>query len=135
MSIDYRRLRESLQKLLEAHGIDELKRRLASKPGDLPPRPTARPLSPQTLEQRWRVIGNDPAIRDQLLDPQTLANLEHYKRNVENFIGTVKVPVGVAGPPRVYVAFPVTAVVRPLGTVIIIACVRGMSVMSPWPIR
>jgi hypothetical protein len=34
MSIDYRRLRDSMKKLLEAHGIDELKQRLASKPGE-----------------------------------------------------------------------------------------------------
>jgi hydroxymethylglutaryl-CoA reductase (NADPH) len=25
----------------------------------------------------------------------------HYRRNIENFVGTVKLPVGVAGPLRV----------------------------------
>ncbi len=36
--------------------------------------------------------------KDELLDPDTYERSDVYKDNVENFIGTVKVPVGIAGP-------------------------------------
>jgi hydroxymethylglutaryl-CoA reductase (NADPH) len=39
--------------------------------------------------------------RTELLDAQTLEQAECYRHNVENFIGCVKLPVGVAGPLRV----------------------------------
>lgn len=41
------------------------------------------------------------ADRDVLADPRTLAEAEIYSRNIENFIGTVKVPVGIVGPLRI----------------------------------
>lgn len=54
-----------------------------------------------TLERRWQLLEADPAIRATLADPQTVAHMEQYRHNIENFIGTVKVPVGLAGPLRV----------------------------------
>jgi hydroxymethylglutaryl-CoA reductase (NADPH) len=36
-----------------------------------------------------------------LADPQALADADQYASNIENFIGTVRVPVGVIGPLRV----------------------------------
>ncbi|GAL04141.1 hydroxymethylglutaryl-CoA reductase [Photobacterium aphoticum] len=39
--------------------------------------------------------------QSQLLDPHTLAQMTQYNKNIENFIGTVKLPVGIAGPLRV----------------------------------
>ncbi|MBV8281723.1 MAG: hydroxymethylglutaryl-CoA reductase, partial [Candidatus Eremiobacteraeota bacterium] len=39
--------------------------------------------------------------RAALDDPQTRALMQRYARNIENFIGTAKVPVGLAGPLRV----------------------------------
>ena len=36
--------------------------------------------------------------RDALLDAQTLSTLERYRGSIENCIGTVKLPVGLAGP-------------------------------------
>jgi hydroxymethylglutaryl-CoA reductase (NADPH) len=41
------------------------------------------------------------ADADALADPQTLDQLSVYSRNIENMIGTVKVPLGVVGPLRV----------------------------------
>lgn len=39
--------------------------------------------------------------RDALADPSTLAAAADYSHNIENFIGTVKVPVGIIGPLRI----------------------------------
>jgi len=40
-------------------------------------------------------------VQAELADGQTLARLGRYRRNVENIVGSVKVPLGVAGPLRV----------------------------------
>jgi hydroxymethylglutaryl-CoA reductase (NADPH) len=50
---------------------------------------------------RWAALGASPSVRDELLGAASPAGTEVYGRNVENFIGTVRVPLGVAGPLRV----------------------------------
>ncbi len=49
----------------------------------------------------WSKFAKPDATRDALADPMTLDQAELYTRNIENLIGTVKVPVGVAGPLRI----------------------------------
>lgn len=44
---------------------------------------------------------DDSEIQQDLLDPQTEAQAEAYFANIENFVGTVKLPVGIAGPVRI----------------------------------
>ncbi|MFP4156221.1 MAG: hydroxymethylglutaryl-CoA reductase [Opitutales bacterium] len=46
-------------------------------------------------------VTDAPDIREAILDPQTVADCPHYTANIENFIGTVKLPVGIAGPIRI----------------------------------
>lgn len=41
------------------------------------------------------------ADRDILADPKTMEDPEQFSANIENFIGTVKVPVGIIGPLRI----------------------------------
>lgn len=57
-------------------------------------------ISERALTKRWSVLST---LTDQsiLLDEQTLNNAELYNKNIEHFIGTVKLPVGVAGPLRI----------------------------------
>jgi hydroxymethylglutaryl-CoA reductase (NADPH) len=55
---------------------------------------------PKSIELRWELLGDDSA-RAELFDPQTERQAAAYAKNIENFIGTVKVPVGIAGPLRV----------------------------------
>ncbi|MEM8880532.1 MAG: hydroxymethylglutaryl-CoA reductase [Pseudomonadota bacterium] len=45
-------------------------------------------------------LGADDGTRAALADAQTLMDAEYYSANIENMIGTVKVPVGVIGPLR-----------------------------------
>jgi hydroxymethylglutaryl-CoA reductase (NADPH) len=60
-------------------------------------------LSPDAVERRWRLLpATASSTREALLDQQTLGTLERYRGSIENCLGTVKVPVGLAGPLRVF---------------------------------
>jgi hydroxymethylglutaryl-CoA reductase (NADPH) len=63
--------------------------------------PRAESDSREAVAKRWRLLGSGPRQRDALADERSLAELERFERNIENFIGTVKVPLGIAGPLRV----------------------------------
>ena len=41
------------------------------------------------------------SVRYQLFDAMTREQMNSYGKNIENFIGTVKLPIGLAGPLRV----------------------------------
>ncbi|PCH96860.1 MAG: 3-hydroxy-3-methylglutaryl-CoA reductase [Rhodobacteraceae bacterium] len=69
---------------------------------------TLRPVrtaSSQSIEKYWaRLVGAETASqndKNQLADPSTIENAELFSANIENFIGTVKIPVGIIGPLRV----------------------------------
>jgi hydroxymethylglutaryl-CoA reductase (NADPH) len=81
---------------------EEIARRLAPKDHDAPPRvPGATQTEPEVVEKRWAIVPHTPEGRESVADPATIAQHAAFARNIENFIGTVKLPVGVAGPLRV----------------------------------
>jgi hydroxymethylglutaryl-CoA reductase (NADPH) len=53
------------------------------------------------VDRRWEVLAHAADGREALLDTATEQELSRFDHNIENFIGTVKLPVGVAGPLRV----------------------------------
>jgi len=66
-----------------------------------PPVPRADDNGRAALEERWRLPGMWPSSRLELARGATGGETEIYARNIENFIGTASVPVGIAGPLRV----------------------------------
>jgi hydroxymethylglutaryl-CoA reductase (NADPH) len=48
----------------------------------------------------WQEINGDPALREILLEG-TFDELSRYQGNIENFIGLLRMPLGLAGPLRV----------------------------------
>lgn len=69
---------------------------------------TLRPVrraSAKSVQSYWTQLARNPAVReedrDAIADPETLDQADLFSPNIENFIGTVKVPVGVIGPLRV----------------------------------
>src|SRR5262249_42761647 len=58
-------------------------------------------ISASNVARRWDLLPDQQENRAVLLDAQTQEQMPLYQGNVENFIGTVKVPVGLAGPLRV----------------------------------
>lgn len=73
-------------------------------------------LSKQSINDRWNLLQATSEARDSLLDEQTLAQVARYQRNIENLIGTVKIPVGIAGPLRVNGRFALGDYYVPLAT-------------------
>jgi len=58
-------------------------------------------MTEEAIAARWELQGMPAASRDALADERAIGEREAYARNIENFIGTVRVPVGLAGPLRV----------------------------------
>lgn len=61
--------------------------------------------SPQTVDKFWeRLIADSPASlneKNELADSLSVERAEEFKANIENYIGTMKVPLGLIGPLRI----------------------------------
>lgn len=60
--------------------------------------------SRETVDGLWRtlkVAGVPEDTSNQIADSRSLEQIERYNSNIENFIGTIKVPVGVIGPVKI----------------------------------
>ena len=102
MSSDYRRALDYLNRVLRIHSLEELNKRLSpSLHTPLPKVPGGCRLDSENIDRRWRLLRLSDEGRAALLDAQTVAHKELYKHNIENFIGSIRVPVGLAGPLRV----------------------------------
>jgi hydroxymethylglutaryl-CoA reductase (NADPH) len=102
LSTDRRHAHEFLQRLLAAGSPEELTKQLSPRTDPPPPGvPGGSATSDEALTRRWGLLPHAASAREQLLDAQTAGQKDSYKRNIENLIGTVKVPVGLAGPLRV----------------------------------
>jgi hydroxymethylglutaryl-CoA reductase (NADPH) len=81
---------------------DTLRARLSPRHGNLPPRVRCGTyISRADTARRWRLLPERADSQALLADPWTLEHSTSYQGHIENFIGTVKVPVGLAGPLRV----------------------------------
>ncbi len=102
MPTNHCRASQYLDRLLRTHSVDELAHRLEPKQQNPAPRvPRGCRASRQDVEQRWEALTVRPGTREALADLPTLLQMESYQHNIENFIGSIKLPVGLAGPLRV----------------------------------
>jgi hydroxymethylglutaryl-CoA reductase (NADPH) len=117
MSVTYLHASQYLQELLAGRSADELLERIRPKAGkQLPAVPGGAVISPKVVARRWKTLQSTPEAQSQLFDVQTSSQMERYAHNIEHFIGTVKVPVGVAGPLRVNGLFAQGEYYVPLAT-------------------
>lgn len=72
-------------------------------------------LTTKNVERRWQAL-NTRTSKSALLDDSTEQDMLCYHKNIEHFIGTVKVPVGIAGPLRVNGLFAKGDYLVPLAT-------------------
>ncbi|WP_119388432.1 hydroxymethylglutaryl-CoA reductase [Taklimakanibacter lacteus] len=94
-----------LKKLRQNFTAEEIAQRLSPKFSKLQSLRPSRKATAQSVELLWERLDATrlPATGDRALiaDAATLAAAPLYEANIENFIGTVKVPVGLIGPLRV----------------------------------
>ncbi len=95
-----------LQSLQSQGSTMELSKRLVAS--NLPAAARLRPRktsTPQSVNSFWqRLIDDGPATDDdksELADDQSIARAKTYCSNIENYIGTTKIPLGVIGPLRI----------------------------------
>jgi hydroxymethylglutaryl-CoA reductase (NADPH) len=101
MATHFRRIAEYLQHAFRGRSLTEVSR-LGSRTGPARPRvPGGSALRAEDLEARWSLPGLTPSMRSALADDTAFRERDAYARNIENFIGTVRVPIGLAGPLRV----------------------------------
>lgn len=117
MAANKERASQFLDKYLSEMSDEEFRKRLAIKtePSSLH-LPRNHKLTPHAVQERWDALRVNSTLQEQVLDPQTEAQMEVYKNNIENFIGTVKLPVGLAGPLRVNGLFAQGDYIIPLAT-------------------
>ena len=101
MPTDYRRATDFLRQALGSRSAGDLER-LRPRTGAMPPKvPGASAVTTEAIDERWALNAMPKAARGELADARTIEQRDACARSIENFIGTVKVPVGLAGPLRV----------------------------------
>lgn len=94
--------RKHVQALAATLSPEEFAARLSPKKHDGPKRvPGSTQLDPEIIARRWALLTHAPEAQKQVADAATVEHHAAYAHNIENFIGTVKVPVGLVGPLRV----------------------------------
>ncbi len=101
MPTDYRRVVDFLEQAVAGRSAETVAS-LRPRHGGAPPRvPGGSSTSDAAIEARWSLPGLPDSARDALLDDRARAQAGSYARNIEHYIGTVRMPVGLAGPLRV----------------------------------
>ncbi|HOY79855.1 MAG TPA: hypothetical protein PLN33_18720, partial [Hyphomonadaceae bacterium] len=93
--------------MLQGRTTDEIAKQ--TRPDTTTPlKPWIRPakrLEPTFTASNWKTLlansGATEADKAELYDAKAQESLERYEHNVENYIGTLRLPVGVVGPLRV----------------------------------
>jgi hydroxymethylglutaryl-CoA reductase (NADPH) len=88
-----------------ASGMAELEhqlRRLAPRHDELPPRvPFGATTSPRDIDARWGALPLPRSARAELAAAHTLERAADFNGHIENCIGAVAMPIGLAGPLRI----------------------------------
>ena len=120
MSANKQRIEHLLQR---ASGITPETFTAAFAPRTQTPSPTLKhssTLSADRVKANWDILKKHSPLTEaeQALyaDEQTLSHIERYSNNIENCIGTLKLPVGVAGPLRINGLFARSDYYIPLAT-------------------
>lgn len=101
MATDYRRVSRFLREAVSDRRPEQVARLLPRHDAAPPRVPGGAAIDAHAIDARWQLPGLPSSSRTVLLDDRAAAEAELYARNIENYIGTVRVPVGLIGPARV----------------------------------
>ncbi|RYD35687.1 MAG: 3-hydroxy-3-methylglutaryl-CoA reductase, partial [Verrucomicrobiaceae bacterium] len=88
-------------RMLGQDSVEEAARRLQPDLENIPPLPAgSAKVSRERALALWEEAGGAPELRRVLLD-EAADDLSCYQGNIENFIGVMRMPLGLAGPLRV----------------------------------
>ncbi len=95
-------VREMLRRIKSRYDATHTPIQMAPSDADFSTLRPARKASPDTVARFWDKLKPTAAATDQaqIADPDSVDAAETYSANIENFIGTVKLPVGIIGPLR-----------------------------------
>ena len=94
--------RKHLETIIGTLSSEEIASRLGAKHHPSAPRvPGASLTDPEVVDKRWAPLPDAGAAKAEVADAVSLERHALFAHNIENFIGTVKIPVGLAGPLRV----------------------------------
>jgi len=117
MPSDSLHARSFLERLFQGHSQEELLKRL--EPNLEQPAqhvPGGAHITPEIVERRWRRIAAPSGVHEALLNGLDVEQMARYSRNIENFIGEARLPLGLAGPLRVNGLFAQGDYYLPLAT-------------------
>ncbi|MDA7881527.1 hydroxymethylglutaryl-CoA reductase [Akkermansiaceae bacterium] len=91
-----------IDEVMGDRNVDELRKQLSPDLENLPkPLPVSAKTSRDRVDKLWEKIAGAPHLKSRLLDTTTDDDLAAYSGNIENLIGSVQIPIGIAGPLRV----------------------------------
>ena len=131
---NFERVTRFMQRLRDLRGGEDPRPLQMPSPDDVSPRiARGSRIDPGAVARRWELLHASPQTRGQLLDALTLQQMSAYGHNIENFIGTVRVPIGIAGPLRVNGLFASGDYYVPLATTeaaLVASYTRGSQTLS-----
>ena len=112
MSESLQQARAFADRLMAGRSAEEVRHRLEPRHGRAKSFPRGTQATAERVEERWVALNAESTVRAALDDPR----VETFAKNIENYIGTLKVPVGIAGPMRVNGFFAHGDYLLPLAT-------------------
>ena len=126
--------RNHLESITGILSPEEIALRLGAKHQPSKPRvPGASLTDPGVVGKRWALLPDAAGAKAEVADAVSLERHALFAHNIENFIGTVKIPVGLAGPLRVNGITAQGDYYVPLATTeaaLVASCHRGASVIT-----
>ncbi len=102
MTKSYKSLQAHVKKSMGLRTLDEVLLQLAPSKEDYKPRiPNTLRNTPESVEEIYSLLKVSPETKHLLWDDEAQKHLDKYDPNIENYIGTAKIPIGLAGPLRV----------------------------------
>lgn len=96
---------EMMRRLRDRYTKVALSAQMLPRDGDFATLRPVRRATAASVSRYWTRLKGDTTASDAdqaaMADPQSLADAETYSANIENYIGTVKLPVGIIGPLRI----------------------------------